>query len=121
MKKETVTLLGVGDILIDREKPETIFQHVAPALRSADITFANAEQNFCLNGCPSPIHVSSSDPKNIPALLYAGIDVLSLANNHTLDWGTEGLLESIARLKEAGLIPIGGGKDLAEARPPGVG
>lgn len=120
MEKEKLTLLGVGDILIDRQKPKTIFKFVAPVLRSGDITFANAEQGYCLNGCPSPIHVSYSDPRNIPALLYAGIDVLSLANNHTLDWGTEGLLESIARIKEAGLQCVGVGKNLAEARTPAI-
>jgi len=118
MKKERLTLLAVGDILIDREKPKTIFGHVAPILRSADITFANAEQGFCLNGCPSPIHASYSHPRNISALLYAGIDVLSLANNHTLDWGTDGLVESMARLKKAGLPCVGVGKNLAEAHQP---
>jgi hypothetical protein len=35
MKKEAITFLGVGDIVIDREKPETIFQHTAPILRAA--------------------------------------------------------------------------------------
>jgi hypothetical protein len=120
MKKGKLTFLGVGDILIDREKPETIFRYVAPVLRSADITFANAEQGFCTSGCPNPIHVSYSDPRNIPALLYTGIDVLSMANNHTLDWGTEGLLESIARLKEAGITCTGVGKNLAEARLPAI-
>jgi hypothetical protein len=41
MKKEAITLLGVGDVLIDRKDPDTIFQHVAEVLRSGDITFAN--------------------------------------------------------------------------------
>ena len=118
MKEEPVTFLGVGDILIDREKPESIFQYVAEYLRTGDITFANAEQGYCNMVCPNPLHASYSDPRNLPALLYAGIDVLSMANNHTLDWGTEGLLDSMARLKEAGIPYVGVGKDLAEAHQP---
>jgi hypothetical protein len=118
MKKGAISLLALGDILIDRENPESIFQYVADVTRAADITFANAEQGFCKNGEPSPIHASYSDPRNIPALLYAGIDVLSLANNHTLDWGTDGLLDSLDRLKTAGLPVVGAGKDLSRARQP---
>jgi poly-gamma-glutamate synthesis protein (capsule biosynthesis protein) len=118
MTKEAITLLAVGDILIDREQPETIFQHVAGVLRSGDITFANCEQMYSDRGHPSPVHASYSDPKNIPALLHAGIDLVSLANNHTLDWGIDGLLDTMARLKEAGLPYVGVGQDLAEARQP---
>jgi poly-gamma-glutamate capsule biosynthesis protein CapA/YwtB (metallophosphatase superfamily) len=118
MTKLPITFLGIGDILIDREKPETIFQHTAEILSAADITFANAEQGYATGGIPSPIHASYSDPRNIPALLSAGIDVLSLANNHTLDWGPEALLDTIANLKAAGVTTVGAGKNIAEARRP---
>ena len=118
MKKERITLLGVGDILIDREQPETIFQHVAETLSSGDITYANCEQMYSDKGCPSPVHTTPSDPRFLPALLYAGIDVVSLANNHALDWGPEALLDTMARLKKAGLPYVGVGKDLAEAHQP---
>ena len=118
MEKELITLLVAGDILIDREQPETIFRHVADMLRSGDITFANCEQMYSDKGYPNMIHASYSDPRNIPALLYAGIDLVSLANNHTLDWGTEGLLDTMSRLKEAGLPYVGVGKNLKEARQP---
>jgi poly-gamma-glutamate capsule biosynthesis protein CapA/YwtB (metallophosphatase superfamily) len=118
MKREAVTLLGVGDILIDREQPETIFRHVAEFLRSADIVFANCEQALSDKGCPNPEQAAYSDPRNIPALLDAGIDVVSLANNHTQDWGPEALLDTMARLKEAGLPYVGVGRNLTEARQP---
>ena len=120
MKKEAITLLGIGDILIDRERPETIFQHVAEVLRSGDINFANCEQMYSDKGQHSPVHATYSDPRNIPALLRTGINVVSLANNHTLDWGSEGLLDTMARLKEAGLPYVGVGQNLAEARQPVV-
>lgn len=120
MKGERITLVAVGDILVDREEPETIFRHVAPVLRSADITFANCEQMYSDKGCPSPVHATYSDPKNIPALTYAGIHVVSLANNHTLDWGVDGLMDTLARLREAGFLCVGAGKNMAEARQPVV-
>jgi len=80
---------------------------VADVTRAADVTFANAEQGYCKKGNPSSIHASYSDPRIIPALLYAGIDVLSMANNHTLDWGADGLLDSIDRLKNSGFASCG--------------
>src|SRR4030042_5382601 len=110
MKKELITLLSIGDIIIDREKPETIFQHVAGVLRSADITFANCDQMYSDKGYLILGHGTNSEPRNIPALLYAGLDVVSLANNHAFDWGKEALLDTMARLKEAGLPYVGAGK-----------
>ena len=118
MKKEAVTLLGVGDILITREQPETTFKHVVEALRSADFTFANCEQALSDKGYPNPKQAAYSDPRNIHALLYAGLDVVSLANNHTGDWGKEALVDTMARLKEVGLPYVGVGRNLAEARQP---
>jgi hypothetical protein len=118
LEKEAITFLGVGDVLIDREQPETIFKHVADVLRSGDITFTNCEQMYSDKGYPNMIHASYSDPRNIPALFYAGIDLVSLANNHTLDWGTEGLLDTMSRLKEAGMPYVGVGKNLSEAHRP---
>ena len=118
MTKEKITLLGVGDILIDREQPETIFQHVVEVLRSGDITFANCEQTYSDKGYLIRGHGTNSESRNLPALLYAGFDILSLANNHTLDWGAEALLDTMARFQEAGLPYVGVGKNLAEARQP---
>jgi hypothetical protein len=113
MKKEPITFVGVGDILIDRKEPETIFRHVSPILSSADVAFANPEKGYLIRG-----HGTNSDPGNIPPLISAGFDVVSMANNHTLDWGVENLLDSMERLKKAGLPYVGAGKNLAEARQP---
>jgi len=117
MGMEQVTLIAVGDILIDREQPETIFKHVVKVLRSGDLTFANGEQMYSDKGDPNR-RGPYSDPRNIKALLYAGFNVLSLANNHTLDLGPEALLDTLARFKEAGLAYVGVGRNLDEARKP---
>jgi hypothetical protein len=118
MKKEPITLIGVGDVIIDREQPETIFRHVAEVIRSADIAYANCDQVYSDKGQPNPAQVTGSDPRNIPVLLSAGFDVVSLANNHAYDWGQEALLDTLIRLQEAGLPYVGVGKNLSEARRP---
>jgi poly-gamma-glutamate capsule biosynthesis protein CapA/YwtB (metallophosphatase superfamily) len=118
MKKEPITFLGVGDIIIDREKPETMFQHVGEVLRSGDITFANCDQVYSDKGYLILGHGTHSDPKNIPALLYAGLDVVSLANNHMFDRGEVALLDTMERFKAANLPYVGAGKNLDEAHQP---
>jgi hypothetical protein len=116
-ENNAVTLMGVGDILIQRDKPETIFAHVVDVLRSADIIYANCEQMYTDKGAPGE-HATYSDPANIPALVYAGINVVSLANNSTLNMGPEGLLDTMARLEAAAIHPVGAGINLAEAHRP---
>lgn len=118
MDKEKIDLIAVGDVIIGGEQPETMFDKVVDVLRSGDITFANCDQTYSPKGSPSPIHAGASDPKIIPALVYAGLDVVSFANNHTLDWGTENLLDTIDRVRQAGIEVVGVGKNLAEARKP---
>jgi len=119
MTKKPITLLAVGDIVIfNREKPETIFAHVADVLRAADITFANCDQMYSDKGNRSNHVLRSDTTRNIPALVYAGLDVVSLANNHAMDWGPEALLDTIDRIRNAGIPVVGAGKNIAEARQP---
>lgn len=118
MKKETIVFMGVGDVQIDREKPETIFNHVADVLRSADIAYANCEQALSDKGYPNPIQSAHHDSRALNAFLSAGFDVVSLANNHVLDWDREALIDTFVRLKAAGLPYVGAGYNITEARQP---
>lgn len=59
-------------------------------------------------------------PENIPVLAAADFDVLSLANNHVLDWGYAGLEETLGTLKKSGIIFAGAGENQAEAERPAV-
>ena len=59
-------------------------------------------------------------PKNISSITAAGIDVCSLANNHVLDWGYSGLIETLQSLKRANLKIAGAGRNLIEAEAPAV-
>jgi poly-gamma-glutamate synthesis protein (capsule biosynthesis protein) len=91
---------------------------VAGVLKSADITFANSEQTFADGGYLIRGHGTNSESRNLPAILSAGFDVISLANNHTLDWGTENLLATLEKLEKAGLPYVGAGRNIDEARRP---
>jgi poly-gamma-glutamate capsule biosynthesis protein CapA/YwtB (metallophosphatase superfamily) len=59
-------------------------------------------------------------PGNISCLTAAGIDCCSLANNHILDWGYKGLIETLETLKTAGVKSAGAGRDLEEAKKPAI-
>jgi poly-gamma-glutamate synthesis protein (capsule biosynthesis protein) len=59
-------------------------------------------------------------PDNIPCVTVARIDVCTLANNHVLDYGCPGLLETLHVLTRAGVKSAGAGRDLTEARAPAV-
>jgi poly-gamma-glutamate capsule biosynthesis protein CapA/YwtB (metallophosphatase superfamily) len=59
-------------------------------------------------------------PANVPCLKAAGIDCCVLANNHVLDWGREGLAETLDVLHRAGLRTAGAGRDEQEARAPAI-
>jgi poly-gamma-glutamate capsule biosynthesis protein CapA/YwtB (metallophosphatase superfamily) len=59
-------------------------------------------------------------PANVSCLTAAGIDCCTLANNHVLDWGREGLVETLATLRGAGLATAGAGETAAEATAPAV-
>lgn len=59
-------------------------------------------------------------PENIPCLTAAGIDYCSLANNHILDWGYTGLIETLETLGKANIECAGAGRDAKEAETPAV-
>jgi poly-gamma-glutamate synthesis protein (capsule biosynthesis protein) len=121
MAKE-LTICAVGDILIDREDPESMFAHVMPVLREADITFGQLEEVITLRDehVPSTRSPARTHPKTAAALKSVGFDVLSFASNHTLDYGIAGLLDTIEHVKAQEIPLIGVGENLAEARKPAV-
>ncbi|MEA2536716.1 MAG: hypothetical protein QOF11_950 [Chloroflexota bacterium] len=90
-------------------------------LTKADLAVANFE-----NPAPDAFRyhtqgtVFSADPKLIAGLDRAGIDVVSLGNNHIRDAGAQGILDTIKNLKKYGIDSTGAGADLAAARKPAL-
>jgi poly-gamma-glutamate synthesis protein (capsule biosynthesis protein) len=93
-----------------------------PVLRQADVRFANLECVLADGGTPEPGKVFHfrSDLKNVETLRRAGIDVVSLANNHVLDFGADAFREMLPALDAAGILHAGAGLDLEGARRPAV-
>ena len=90
-----ITVLAVGDVLVNREDPDSIFAYVAPTIKSADIAFCQLETNYSERGSilPQARTPMRAHPRNAPAIKKAGFNVVSGAGNHALDWGTEAFLE----------------------------
>jgi poly-gamma-glutamate capsule biosynthesis protein CapA/YwtB (metallophosphatase superfamily) len=90
-------------------------------LRGADLAIANFE-NPAPNRFSYHTHgtVFSADPRLIDGLRNAGIDYVSLANNHIRDAGGQGILDTIANLDKRGIDHSGAGRNLAAARRPAM-
>ena len=90
-------------------------------LSGADLTLANFENPVIRDSVYHPDATTfTGDLRLMPVLEQAGIDGLTLGNNHILDAGTTGLEETMVHLDDAGIAHAGAGMDLAEAREPMV-
>ncbi|MFC4102770.1 CapA family protein [Paenibacillus xanthanilyticus] len=125
---KTIRLSFVGDILLaanvqalmEKNGYDYPYAKSLPYLQEPDLTAGNLENPITKRGTPAQDKqfVFKGTPDSLPALKEAGFDVVSLANNHTLDQGVEGLLDTIGFLDEMGLPNMGGGSDDREAYEP---
>lgn len=89
------------------------------AARDCDFRIVNLETAITTADRPEPKGINyRMHPDNIGVLSAAGIDACILANNHVLDWGTEGLVETLDVLDAAGIGHAGAGRTRAEALAP---
>lgn len=90
-------------------------------LHSADLTIANLELPLTTADTPTDKAITlRADPNIAPSLREKGIDLATVANNHALDYGPEGLAETIDALRNAGIAAVGGGADLERAMQPAL-
>jgi len=115
-----VGVIGSGRARARREGWDAPFRVPGAALRAADAGFANLE--FPVAGerdvRPGRSREFRHDAEVCAALAGAGVRVVSLANNHVMDAGAEGLARTRAACEAAGLLAVGAGADLAAARTP---
>lgn len=101
--------------------PESLFsEELAAITRAADLFILNLECCISTRGTPWPQpgkpFYFRAPPEAVQALEYLGVDCVTLANNHALDFGYEALLDTFDYLSAAGIRWVGAGRDLAEAR-----
>lgn len=119
------TILLAGDCMVTRRFShfrEEAFLKLATNVREADFSLTNAEMLFHNYESP-PSYVSGgtymrADPRVIEDLQWLGMDAVSTANNHALDFGVGGIVSNIRNLDRAGLAHAGTGSCLEEARRP---
>jgi poly-gamma-glutamate capsule biosynthesis protein CapA/YwtB (metallophosphatase superfamily) len=123
-----IKLVFTGDILLDGYVGRQIeaygvnypFAALADELKNADLTFGNLETSVSTRGKPAANKTFTfrSDPKTLEGLVNAGFDAVSLANNHTLDYGVEALYDTFEHLKDYNLGYTGAGINQDEAFKP---
>lgn len=130
--RDTLRLYAVGDMNLGwevgsdyllRGNTRYPFDAVRDTLAAADILFGNLESPIAPVGQPfehtgSPVF--SAPPVAADALVAAGFDVVSTANNHAWDTGLTGVLETVKQLDRVGLPHAGTGRTLADAHRPAI-
>lgn len=127
-ERHEYTLLFTGDVMLSRavgsrmaaQKDWSLpFHLIADTLHSADLRYCNLECPISDRG-RNLHHLYSfrADPRAIEGLKATGFNVVSQANNHAYDWGPEALLDSLGRLRAAGIRPVGAGQNNLAAHYP---
>lgn len=129
---KAVRLLFAGDVYLSDHVLEAydaaggidgvLSQGYQAEIQAADYFVTNEEFPFSTRGTPAPdkqftfrVH-----PEKVKLMQEMGIDLVTLANNHALDYGRDAMLDTIDTLDHAGIRHVGAGKNLAEARKPAI-
>lgn len=115
-----LTLFFVGDVMLSRSVGEVMaarqdwlwpFRQVASLSAEADLTFGNLETTISTRGVQSGCgYCFRADPKVVQGLTYMGFDIMSIANNHTHDYGPDAFTDTLTYLRSSGISPVGYGE-----------
>lgn len=123
----TVRVMFGGDVMLGRLVKERILRsgpdyplgQIAELMRQPDLTIVNLECAVTSSidhwrGAPKAFYFGAP-PQAMLSLTAAGVDMVSLANNHTLDFGVEGLLDTLRDLRRHGIRHAGAGSNADQA------
>ncbi|UCD83676.1 MAG: CapA family protein [Deltaproteobacteria bacterium] len=127
---EKIMIRAVGDIMMAGSMEEFVkekgydypFSETRQILQRSDICFANLESPLTEEGTRvlDKQFTFKMPPKSLDALIHAGFNLFSLANNHILDYGEEGLKSTLQLLRSNKINFAGAGENLKEARQPAI-
>ena len=119
---QKTSIFAIGDVAVNRDQPDSIFELVNAEIQKADFAFAQIEAIYAksgevnVSGTSSPLR---GDPENVAAIGRAGFNLASFASNHCMDYGISAFRETIQHFKNVpGMNVFGAGENLAEARKP---
>lgn len=115
---KSVIMAAVGDVLVDRRKPGEVFEHVGSVLRSADLTFGNFEGVLTDTHAATPGSSTAAIVRTANAAPLGVFDIMSLANNHSMDAGYGGLTDTRKSLAAVDVATVGAADGLADALAP---
>lgn len=125
-----VRVVSGGDVMTDRQVkayasqygPDAVLAGIAPQMEAGDAAWVNLEGSLATIGSPAAgkDYTFEGPPAMAKALAGAGIDVVTVANNHAVDYGRSAFMASIRTLEKAGVQVAGGGKDLDDAHAPAI-
>lgn len=127
---KTVTIILTGDIMLNRGVEYLVkkqgegdfrfpFFKIADVFKKADVLFGNLEGPISDKGVKvGSIYSFRAEPEAIEGLIFAGFDIMSLANNHAFDYGREALEDTFLRLEESGINFVGAGFNESETYSP---
>jgi len=115
-----IGLVGPARARARRQGIDAAFAALAPALGAADLGFANVEMPFGEADWVEPGRTAEfwQDDHVAEGLARAGVQVVSVANNHTMDCGPRGMSRTVEVCRAAGLATVGAGLNLEAARAP---
>lgn len=126
------TLAFIGDVMLGRGvnaalrhvEAESVWGSTLPLLRSADAVIANLECAITLRQTHNPLAPKRfhfrADPVAVDVLLAGNVRCVSLANNHSVDFGEDGLFDTMEALASAGIAHAGAGRTAGMAAAPAI-
>jgi poly-gamma-glutamate capsule biosynthesis protein CapA/YwtB (metallophosphatase superfamily) len=121
---DTMLGRGVGEVIAEQGPSGLFAEEVAATFERADLSLLNLE--CCISGrgakwsAPGkPFHFRAP-PEAVRTLTELGVDCVTLANNHSLDYGQEALEDTLSQLRQAGIETVGAGRNRDEARRPAI-
>lgn len=123
---QNIVISLMGDVLLDASVGKLIdingvdypWEKVLPILKKSNLSFMNLETSVGVGGKPieGKSYTFQSKPETLNGVVNAGISGVSIANNHILDYGLEGFIETLENLEKMNILYVGGGRNIKDAQ-----